>query len=237
MNKILYFVLLFTQITLSDKIVFKDEVSSTATILDTSGCTVIIEKNGNIINIDKNKISYIIINKDSVFFNAFVCAEEINKLTPTHDKIYYMKLNDSIVATQKEKSQYSLTQSQVLQPSDLVCQQLKLKWKRHKKITHKLIWYGAISGTLGAISGADLLFLELSVNRRMEKDLLAHKPDAEQLTKSEKLNLYIGAGIFITNAILSYPLIGYCIYHGVQGHKLKTKLQACDNSISLITDF
>ena len=61
---------------LADRIVLKGGQSARIDILDTSGCIVKIRRNGNIVKIPKDKITYIVSGLDTTSYENFACTPE-----------------------------------------------------------------------------------------------------------------------------------------------------------------
>jgi hypothetical protein len=61
----------------ADVVVLRDGMSAKTEILDTIGCKIKIRRNGNVVEIDKTKVSYIVLKSDSISYKQFTCTPEI----------------------------------------------------------------------------------------------------------------------------------------------------------------
>lgn len=100
MKKQFIIILFISSLALSDVITFRDGVSADVKILDTSGCSVKIKRNGADFAIDKSKLAVIIINLDTISYEGFICTEEMKKadnatsLSPSDTLGSYKRQND-----------------------------------------------------------------------------------------------------------------------------------------------
>lgn len=74
-NKLFLFVLLLSSLAFSDIVAFRDGISDSVKILDTVGCHVKILRYGAPFSIDKEKLGFVVINLDTITYEAFVCTE------------------------------------------------------------------------------------------------------------------------------------------------------------------
>ena len=77
MIKVVFLICLFFSLCKADYVYFKDGESVKTEILDTIGCKIKIRRNGNLIDIEKKWISYLICKTDSISYKDFICTPEI----------------------------------------------------------------------------------------------------------------------------------------------------------------
>jgi hypothetical protein len=101
----------------SDQIVLKDEVSSSADIVDTVGCAIIVSRNDNTIRIEKDKILFVVLDNDTVYYNNFICTEDArNKyyqphaLLSKHDEPKSFVRNDTLYLGSSRSDTVSINQ-------------------------------------------------------------------------------------------------------------------------------
>jgi hypothetical protein len=77
LKMLVVFIILLNTFVFSDYIVLKNGMAAKTDILDTIGCKIQIRRNGNIVQIAKDDISFIVCNAETLYYNNFICTPEI----------------------------------------------------------------------------------------------------------------------------------------------------------------